>query len=787
MDLSTRSLAALDWPVLLDRLSRHARTHRGREAALRLGLVGTAVAARLLYDAVAEVWALDEAGHAIPVGAVLDVETPLRRAARGLGLDSVELRDVGSSLVALDTLRKWVDERADLAPRIRDLAQPIQVDAELKETLAESFDATGELSAERYPELGDYREKIRNLKERIRAVLEDMVKGDALGDALQDRFVTDRGGRFVVPVKAGFRRGLGIVHGTSQSGETVYVEPAEVVERTNEMKEAEAALAREERRIFTMLSRLVGHHAPTVLPALEAAVEIDLAVARAGLGTELRAVIPKVGEGGVVLLREARHPVLQLRGVAVVANDLGIDSKRLGLILTGPNTGGKTVALKTIGLATLMVRAGLPVPAAEGSRVDLFDQVLADVGDTQTVEGDLSTFSGHLLVLRQMLERASPTSLILLDEIGMGTDPAQGAALARAVIEGLVDRGARVVVTTHFAQLKGLAAADERFAVAAVQYADGRPTYRLEAGFAGQSHAFAIARRMLLPEAVVDRARDVLGAGERELADLMEQLDDERALLRAQQQALIDRQRRLEDQVREARVQTEKLEERRRKLETEVAAGFERRMKEKEAIVRGLISALQENPNLKLAGRSLDKIRDLRGEVAETMAPVVLPPPPPPAGIAVGDIVMVRTFGKKGRVSAVLSGDRFEVEIGTLKMKVGRADLGEGPPRPPAPPPLAPPPPDPRGAEKMVAKVRTSTNTADLRGLRVEEAIDTITTFLDAQISHGEGLAFLLHGHGTGALKTAVREHLPRCRYVKKWRAAEPSEGGDAYTLVELG
>jgi DNA mismatch repair protein MutS2 len=788
MELIAQSRDALDWPVITERLSRHAHTTRGRSAALSLPLLTEVGLITTRFEEVAEVAALADNGDAPPVGAVLDVAEPVSRTRRGTVLLASELRDIGAALEGLDRLRKWVDQRMALCPRLRGLVEPIQVDLDLRLTLIESFDATGELSAERYPVVGALREKMKALKERIRAFLDEVVRGETLADVLMDRFVTERQGRFVIPVKIGSRRGVGIVHGTSQSGETAYVEPAEVVERTNELKETEAALAREERRILAQLSMMVSHQHDEILLALDASVDVDLAVARHGLGVEWRGTIPRVGEEGVIILFEARHPVLQLRGVEVVPNDLSIDGSRQGLILTGPNTGGKTVAMKTMGLAALLVRAAVPIPAGAGSRVDVFDPVLADVGDMQTVEGDLSTFSGHLLVLRTMIEAAGPRALILLDEIGMGTDPAQGAALARAVIEALADRGARVVVTTHFAQLKGLAAADRRFWMAAVQYAEGRPTYRLQPGMAGQSHAFATAERMHLPQAVVDRAREVLGAGERELAELMAQMEAERELLHQEKEALRRQAGELRARAEEARRQAQRLEERRQKLEGEVAQGFERRLRQKEAQVKALIAALQENPNLRLAGKTLDELESVRAEVKTDLAPIeVTPPPPPLATVEEGAVVSLPRMGGKGRVVRVLSRGLVEVEVGSLRLKVRQEELGFAPPPPPRPKPVElPPEPPAKAGAKADGHLRLAHNTLDLRGFRVDEGLLAADLFVDQLTSSQQRVGFILHGHGTGAMKKAVRDWARQTRAVEKARPASVEEGGDAYTLIEL-
>ncbi|NOY25753.1 MAG: hypothetical protein GXP62_07750 [Oligoflexia bacterium] len=790
MDLVSRTLSALDWPVVLDALSRHARTQRGARAAKAPDLVGDLIAVRQRYAAVAEVGRLEATGERVPIGAVSDIQALLSRAVRGSTLEGEDLRSVSQCLLALRHLRRWVDEQEDDIPALRILVLPIDVDAELCDTLDRSFDDTGKLSEREYPELGALRRAAERLRARIQQTLDEILSGNALGGVLQDRYVTQRDGRFVIPVRADRRRGLGIVHGRSQSGETVFVEPAAVVELHNELSQAESELIAETSRILSVLSHMLGRFGAPLADALLAAEQVDLAVARCGLGKELKGVLPKVADQGVIDLRQVRHPVLALRGIDVVANDLRLDGEVPGLVLSGPNTGGKTVALKALGLVALMVRSGIPVPALEGSRVDLFTPVVADIGDWQSVEGDLSTFSGHVAVLKAMLVAAAQTqgspALVLLDEVGMGTDPAQGAALARAVLETLVQGDARVAATTHFTELKALAAVDPRFQVAAVTIEDGRPTYRVQLGAAGESHALAIAQGLALPQAVVDRARQLLSSTQREVSDLVSRLEDERSALAHQVREQAAERQALHDQLAELQARESRLEDRSRQLERTVSERFQAGLRDRERDLKQLIATLQANPDLRRAGRTLEQIRALSA-AAQVAPPGPAPSGPPPTSLAVGDAVVVRSLHRKARVLRLLKGDRVEVQAGVMKMKVARADL-EGTrgerivvpsPRPVAP--VAPAPPSSLG------KLRVQANTCDLRGQRVVDALEQVDRFLAELGGSDFDVGWILHGHGTGALKQAVRRHLPSRREIKRWKPADTSDGGDAFTMVELG
>ncbi len=800
--MSDRTLSALDWDVVLAALARHARTTRGMARASQLALAAGVSEVRERYAEVAEVLDAEAEGDRVPVSGLADVTEEVARAGRGVTLDVGELRSILSALRALHALRGWLDEHGADCPRLAGLGTPVFVDPGLLEDLGYAFDATGQLSESRWPELGTLRRRIDQLKDRIRATLDEIVRGDApssgvdWGDALQDRFFTERDGRFVVPIKMGARRGLGIVHGTSNSGETAWVEPAVVVELHNELRTTEAELVRLERRILAELSHEVAIRHVSLLAAIEAATEIDLACARAGLGRELRGTLPTVGTDGVIKLFASRHPVLVLRALSeerdVVPNDLALTSDKPGLVLTGPNAGGKTVALKTLGLAALLVRAAIPVPADEGSRVDFFDPVLADIGDAQSVSGGLSTFSAHVSALNVAIAGSRPGALVLLDEVAVGTDPAQGAALAHAVLEAIVDAGARVAVTTHYPELKALS--DPRFVVAAAQYADGKPTYRLELGVPGPSYALAMARRLGLPEPILERAHALLDEGARELAERLERLTEERAATRRLAEALEARERALHDRERKMREAEARIA---REAEKRVAAATEKttaRLRKREEEVRAMVAALQAGADLKAANATL---ADIRAALAEVRAPA-LPEPDaaPPVEVVVGDRIRVRSLGQVGRVTAL--GEQVEVEIGRLKMRVARENLehvgAKAPKTGPAPvtgkvlPGRAPrrePEPEPT-SEVATARVRTTANTCDLRGMRADEALEVAERFLDGLALARLSPAFLLHGHGSGVLKAAVRSWLPRCRYVSAWRPADADEGGDAYTVVEI-
>jgi DNA mismatch repair protein MutS2 len=785
VDLVRRSLDALDWPWLVDALAEGTRTPMGAAAArgepsagaLALAPLASAADIRRAHDAIDELRRLEVVAP-LPIGGVPDLRDAVRRAARGEVLDAAVLRDAGAGLFALRDLAHRLTEAADLAPTLHELGHGLAVDPVAGEHLSTAFDAHGRLSAERWPELGELRARTDALHETIRRTLDALVNGDTLGDLLQDKYVTQRGDRYVLPIKAHAKNwDIGIVHGTSGSGRTVFVEPTEVVSLNNLLRIAEGKLQAEERRILTELSRVLGRVAGPVVDAIGAVTALDLVAAREALARKLNMSRPTVGGAGVVHLVAARHPVLALRGAAVVANDLDVLPDQPLLVITGPNTGGKTVAMKTIGLCALLVRVGCFVPAAEGSRVDRFDAVLADIGDAQAVDQDLSSFSGHLVVLKQMLDEAAPNRLYLLDELCNGTDPAQGGALARAVLEALIERGPRVVATTHYAQLKLLANDDRRCALAAMEYAGGRPTYRVVPGVTGESHAFDTALRLGLDPQLMERARSLMGVSERALYDALASLEqarerasDEmtryRALeeaLRRERDALAERERRL----------AERLEE----LERGEGGEFLERMRRAERAVAAVVADLQRAPDPKKAAAARATIETLSG---------IIPAPDrrsDAVALGVGDRVRVR--GQVGEVVAVGDG-QVSVRVGALTVRAKAGECDKLSVKQEVRRAYRPPVDDARGSVDLGRAVRISSNTLDLRGFRVEEATDAVEKFFGDASSSGHRTVFLLHGHGTGALKDALRRWLPTAVMVERHGPANADQGGDAYTVVGL-
>lgn len=524
----------------------------------------------------------------------------------------------------LFTLHKFLVDNGDSLPLFEEIKGRLELPLELFETFNEAFDSEDNLNEEKFPVLRDLRSRIDGLRGRIIQTIQSLMSATEMKEKIADTGYTEIDGRFCLMLKNTYKKGVGIVHGSSNTGRTIYVEPMAVVEPTNEMKTLIAEFRAEESAIFFEMCQSIARNREVIKASAEAAAELDIYHAKAKLGRTINGIIPEVGAEGRIQCLNARHPVLLLRAAAagardpasaVVGNNMELHQGKTALVISGPNAGGKTIVLKTCGLFALMAKHALPVPCEpRGARVDLFAEVMADIGDMQSVSGDLSTFSGHLTICRQMLliakkrhqevqrgeERLGEGSvhnrcLVLLDEVGTGTDPAQGAALAQAVLEELVELGSRVMVTTHYQRIKELAAHDQRFQIAAMEFIDNKPTYRLRPGSIGESFALEAAKRLQLPEDVLIRANALLDDESRRLIALQERLEQETAAARVKQTEFTQKLKELGEREAAITRAKEKLEVQIEKIREGKTAEFLTELREKE----------QELEELMLRARSI--------------------------------------------------------------------------------------------------------------------------------------------------------------------------------------
>jgi DNA mismatch repair protein MutS2 len=789
------TLRELGWPHILSALSARCRLPAGRRAAEALSFLPDAAAVREALARLGEVRRLSEAGTALPLGGVGDVEGHLERAGKGGVLEPIALRECAALARAAARTRRALEARAEDLPRLWGVAEVITADERLADRIERAIEPSGAISERASPALAAARERARGLHRALKIQVESLLEDPEMQRHLRDRYFTIRNERYVLPVLASARSQVpGIVHNASQSGQTLFVEPEGMVELGNELSIATAVAAEEEARILRELSEALAAGSGALARDLAVLGQLDLLEAEAVLASDLDAHAPEVcAEGAGFELLSLRHPILVLQGKKVVASHVRLEPPQRALIVSGPNGGGKTVAITAVGLSALMLRAGLPVPAAAGSRLPFYLEVNAAVDERGDLAKDLSTFTAHLTAVKDMLAGAVPGSLVLVDEIAADTDPREGAALAAAILEALVERGATVLVTTHLDELKALALVDGRYANARVGFDPERlaPTYQLHLGAPGSSSAIEVAARVGLPPSLVERARAARAGRGGALGDALRALDDERAKLAASARAAQE----AAERAREAEERARAAEEAARRAEREAAARMGAALAEEieaaRAEVAELLASLQTAPSVKKASeakRQLDAWHETVSQAAKAtrMRAEAGAEALPGGEIRPGTRVRIASLGQEGEVIEV-DGREALVRAGPLKVRRPVADLVplQGKAREAG---LA----RSRG-EKLAAAgaaragaVRTAERLLDARGLRVEELLREVERFLDRLYSQGELDCSILHGHGTGALKQALRDHLAASPYVSTFRAGERHEGGDAVTVITL-
>lgn len=798
MFLDEATAAHLGWHEVLDWLSGEAVTPQGRAFCLAVKPSVQPEEIHRAQERCRQLAFLLDRGASAPIESIDDVAADLSRARKQGVLSPEAVQGVGRAMLVSSRVRHFlIDEGHRAGQVLIELARGTHDLSAAGRDLVDAFDETGTLRDTASPDLGPLRREARALADKIRTRLERMMRGSKVAACLYEPYITQRGDRYVLPVRADSHDPLpGIVHDTSQSGATLFIEPAALVEDGNRLKIARAAVAEEERRILTEYTREIEQQADRLEDNLTALAEFDFVLASVRLGDKLQARIIEVGGSGCNLI-QARHPLMLLKSGEVVPNDIRLPGGRQCLVITGPNAGGKTVALKTVGLVSAMAQAGLPVPAGEGSRIGLFSSLRAVIGDAQDIHRGLSTFSAHVERIGGILRQASRSTLALLDELAADTDPRHGAALARSVLESLAERGVTTVVTTHLEELKHLAFQNDRFANASVGFdlKTLKPTYILHPDVPGRSLTLDIARNLGIDAEVIARAERYLDGGERRIDGLLESLEEERQNMIVLRAEFEKRSRDAEDQARKHAQALEELRDRKTELlERERGALFEEIRKVRQEVA-ALIENLKRDPSMKTAVGASKNLRELQDQLEEQREKTRRKPaqlrgkPVKPGDLREGDRVLVSILGKEGEITSV---DRHSgmvsVSMGALRTRVAVEQVRllevdkkprrkKSPERKPSYAPQVPGEP---------AEVRSSANTLDLRGMRVDEALDEVDKFLDRMFGSGQAAAFLIHGHGTGALKAAVRHYLKQSPYPQHFRTGTPEEGGDGITVVRL-
>ena len=781
--MNERNLRVLEFPKIRDMMAALAVTDMGRECCRELTPSSDPDEVRRRQAETEEAATVLAYNGSNPMAWFTDVREALKRARVGATLSPKALLAVADALKAARVVRAaLVTDRED-TPLLTELGSRLSASRSLEEDIFNAILSEDEISEHASPELYEIRRQMRVLNDRVRDKLNGIIRSSTMQKYLMDSIITMRNDRYVVPVKAECRQNVpGIVHDQSGSGSTLFIEPMAVVEAGNELKQWTVKERNEIERILAEFSDRISPDAELYANNLLLLAKIDMIFARAALGRSMRAVPPKLNEEGRINLIRARHPLIDPE--KVVPSNLWMGTDFTTLVVTGPNTGGKTVTLKTVGLLTLMAQSGMQIPAAYGSELSIFDEVFADIGDEQSIEQSLSTFSSHMTNIVRILENVTARSMVLFDELGAGTDPTEGAALAMSILDDLLKKKVITLATTHYSELKAYALSTKGVENASVEFnvETLRPTYRLSIGVPGKSNAFEISRKLGLPEYLIQDANERLSHDQVRFEDVIANAEYHRQIA--------EKERELAEQ---AHLETQKLRDEAEKLQRELAARRDTEMKKAKDEARqvlkraqreseALIAELKKHRNGDLKEHELHamraKLQDSIDATAEKIAAADPGADAPPKDLKPGDTVLLLDLNAKATVLTAPDGrGECTVQAGALKLKSNISKMRRAQPDKEK---------KPRSGAKYSVAPRAVETECDVRGMTLEEALLAVDMFLDGATLNRLREVSIIHGKGTGVLRSGIHKHLKSHPAVKEFRLGRYGEGEDGVTIVTM-
>ncbi|RDI44212.1 endonuclease MutS2 [Falsibacillus pallidus] len=724
----------------------------------------------------------------VPLAGIHDIRPHVKRSEIGGILSPQDFVQIASTMHASRVIKKFIDDVVEQdaiqIPILAEKADRMAVLTPLEHEIRNAIDDNGEVLDSASPELRNIRNQSRTNEARVREKLEGYIRSSNAAKMLSDAIITIRNDRYVIPVKQEYRSHYGgIVHDQSSSGQTLFIEPQSVVQLNNQLRELRMKEQEEIDKILQQLSQEIAAVSHELFQIVGVLAELDFLFAKARFGKSIKASKPRINDQGIVRLYKARHPMLPIE--EAVANDIIIGDDYSTIVITGPNTGGKTVTLKTIGLSTLMAQAGLQIPALDGSEIAVFKQVFADIGDEQSIEQSLSTFSSHMVNIVDILKNVDHESLVLFDELGAGTDPQEGAALAISILDEVYHRGAKVIATTHYPELKAYGYNREGVVNASVEFdiETLSPTYKLLIGVPGRSNAFEISKRLGLNDDVIQNARSYIGTDTNKVEKMIASLEESRKLAEDEEKEASELLKSAEKLHKDLQKQMIEFYETRdslfEKAEQKAAKLVDAAKDEAEDIIKNL-RQMQMEKNAEIKEHELIEARKRLEDAAPN-----LPKSKKTAAkaqtkheLSPGDEVKVLSFNQKGHLVERVSSKEWQVQIGIMKMKVNESDLEFIKSQ------------QPKVETRPVATVKGRdfhvSLELDLRGERYENALLRVEKYLDDAVLAGYPRVSIIHGKGTGALRQGVQEYLKNHRNVKRTRFGEAGEGGSGVTVVEL-
>ncbi|MBT2762617.1 endonuclease MutS2 [Paenibacillus sp. ISL-20] len=788
--MNDKILQTLEYRKILNTLTQYTQTSMGSARAETLMPDTDLEAVKDLLAATDQAYTVDRLKGNPSFRGITDINDALKRARIGGTLNPHELLAASNTIHGSRRIKRFIaaiheDEEIEILYNLSDL---ISEQKPLEDAIRLCIDDAAEVLDSASAELSQIRRELRGGEVRIREKLESMIRSQSVAKMLQDQLITIRGDRFVIPVKAEYRSHFGgIVHDQSGSGATLFIEPESIVAMNNKLRETRM---REEREIEVILQKLtaqVGEQAELLSIDLDLIGQLDFIFAKARLAHVMKASLPRMNDRGYIKLRKGRHPLIPAD--QVVPLDVELGNSYTSIIVTGPNTGGKTVTLKTIGLLNLMAMSGLFIPAEEGSQMCVFDAIYADIGDEQSIEQSLSTFSSHMTNIIRILSQMTPKSLVLLDEVGAGTDPAEGSALAISILEHIHRMGCRMIATTHYSELKAYAYERKGVINASMEFDINTlsPTYRLLVGVPGRSNAFAIAERLGLPGSILEFARGEVKEEDQRVEHMIASLEENRHTAEVEREKAEQVRKEMEELRLRHQHELQKLEEQKDKLvdkaRTEARQIVDKARSEAEEIIADLRKIAQEEGasvkehKLIAARKRLDDAEPQQGKMTAGQRSAKQQ-----RSIEPGDEVRVSSLNQKGHVVEMAGSKEAVVQLGIMKMKVALDDLEL----------LSNPAANAKQAPKQHATVLKRTrdtnirNELDLRGANLEEALIEVDRFIDEAFLGNLGQIYIIHGKGTGILRTGIQDYLRKHKHVKSHRLGNYGEGGNGVTIAEL-
>ena len=797
--MNPKSLILLEFHKVLERLQAYASFDLSEKLASRLRPTSSLEKAQVFQEQTRQARYLLSLTDALHFRGAVDMRPFAEQARRQMTLEAPNLLAIRNTLVVSRDARRFLLEKSAEAPLLAEMAVSLSDGHGLIDLINKTINDRGEVLDSASPHLEQIRSNLKITHSRLMDRMNRYLTDPGSSRMLQESLITQRGGRYVLPLKAEHKGQIkSIVHDQSSSGATLFVEPLAVVEWNNKYRQLELDERDEILRVLHNLSGEISGYAEELMQTSEVMAALDLILMKARYADHLRASEPELvafekrtdsdHPGSLIHLVRARHPLLAPEKVVPI--DVELDRKTFAVVLTGPNTGGKTVTLKTIGLMVLMAQAGLQIPARSGSRVSVFQDVFADIGDEQSIEQSLSTFSGHISQLVRILRRANSRSLVLLDELGSGTDPQEGSALARAVLDYMLKRQITCFVATHFPELKSYAHGTAGVTNASLEFDPETlmPTYRLMIGLPGRSNALAIAERLGLDSEILEAARREINPEDLHVDDLLEEIHRQRNLANknftASEKALLSAQKKeadLEKQLEKIENEREKiLDQAHSQAEDELEA-LRDQVRDLQKVIKRLSAEPEKQAELAEVEEKLVELEQSHTEAQLHRRKQAHRPHKPTGPIQVGQKVHIKKLGVEGTVTAI-EGDQFEVQAGAVRLRLMAQDLSRR---------TITDEPAPTQEKTVEKKGRTTLPSVsgvpmelDLRGLRVEDALDKLDHYLEQAFTAGLPFGRIIHGKGTGALRETVRDTMRHSSYVSRWERGGDNEGGDGVSVV---